>query len=174
MSDQGLEGVIATSSAICDIDGINGVLIYRGYDIHDLAEHSTFEEVVYLLWNGELPTRGQLDDLKQQLGASMALPKEVVRLIKSFPTGSPPNPVLRTAFSAMALYDPDRDDSSAEANYRKAVRATARMGPLVAAIQRVAEGKEPLDPDPGRSIAHNFLYLLQGKRRSEERRVGQK
>jgi len=167
MSDQGLEGVVATSSAICDIDGINGVLIYRGYDIHDLAQHATFEEVVYLLWNGELPTRAQLDDLKRRLGASMALPKEVVELIEGFPKGSPPNPVLRTAFSALALYDPDRDDNSPEANYRKAIRATARMGPLVAAIQRVAEGKQPLEPDPSRSIAHNFMYLLQGKRPDE-------
>jgi citrate synthase len=167
MSDQGLEGVVATQSAICDVDGLKGVLIYRGYDIHDLAEHATFEEVVYLLWHGELPTRAELEELRAQLGKSYALPKPVVELIKSFPKGSPPAPLLRTAFSALALYDEDRDDNSAEANYRKAVRATARMGPLVAAIQRVGEGKEVPDPDPTKSIAHNFMYLLQGKHPDE-------
>src|SRR5687768_8260921 len=158
MSDQGLEGVVAAETAICTVDGLAGVLIYRGYDIHDLAEHATFEEVVYLLWHGELPTQSQLAELKGQLGASIALPNPVIELIKSFPKGSPPQPVLRTAFSAMALYDDDRDDNSAEANYRKAIRSTARMGPLVAAIQRVAEGKEVLDPDPSKSLAHNFMY----------------
>ncbi|HZQ97429.1 MAG TPA: citrate/2-methylcitrate synthase [Chloroflexota bacterium] len=163
LADQGLEGVVATSSAICDIDGIKGVLVYRGYDIHDLAQNSTFEEVVYLLWNGELPTRSQLDELKRELAANIALPAEIVRLIESFPRGSPPNPLLRTAYSALALYDPDRDDNSIEASRRKAIRSTARMGPLVAAVQRIPNGEKALEPDPSKSIAENFMYLLQGK-----------
>lgn len=162
MSDQGLEGVVATSSAICTIDGLKGVLSYRGYDIHDLAQHATFEETIYLLWHGELPTAPQLAELKAQLEANMALPGPILDLIRGFPSGSPPNPALRTAYSALALYDEDRDDNSAEANYRKAIRTTARMGPLVAAIQRVAEGNEPIGPTPGRSIAFNFLHQLQG------------
>ncbi|TAK23392.1 MAG: citrate synthase [Chloroflexota bacterium] len=163
VADKGLEGVVAASSAICDVDGINGVLIYRGYDIHDLAEHSTFEEVTHLLWHGELPTRSQLAELRAQLGANMALPKPIIDLLHSFPRGTPPNPLLRTAFSAMAVYDPDRDDNSIEASWRKAIRATAQMGPLVAAVHRVSEGVDPLEPSPDATIAANFLYLLHGE-----------
>src|SRR5438552_14800376 len=94
-SDQGLEGVVATSSAICDIDGIKGVLVYRGYDIHDLAQNSSFEEVIYLLWHDRLPTKAQLADLKAELGANVKLPRQVVALVESFPKGSPPQPLLR-------------------------------------------------------------------------------
>jgi citrate synthase len=163
MSDAGLEGVIATSSAICSIDGIKGILKYRGYDIHDLAPKSTFDEVIYLLWHGELPTKSQVDKLSAELRRNYALPDEVLSLIKSFPKGTPTQPVLRTAYSALAIYDPDRDDNSIEANRRKALRSTAQMGPLVATVYRVTQGQEALQPDPSRSIAANFMYLLQGK-----------
>jgi citrate synthase len=162
-ADKGLEGVVAASSAICTVDGLKGVLIYRGYDIHDLAQGSTFEEVVHLLWHGELPTRAQLEQLKRDLGANMALHPEIIALIKRLPTEQGPQPVLRTAFSAMALYDPDGPDMSPEANQRKALRTTAQMGTLVAAIQRVAEGQQPIVPRPDRSIAWNFMHMLQGK-----------
>ena len=162
-ADKGLEGVVAASSAICTVDGLKGVLIYRGYDIHDLAQNSTFEEVVHLLWHGELPTRAQLEQLKRDLGANMALHPEIIALIKRLPTEQGPQPVLRTAFSAMALYDPDGPDMAPEANQRKALRTTAQMGTLVAAIQRVAEGEELIAPQPDRSIAWNFMHMLQGK-----------
>ena len=163
MTDAGLEGVVATSSAICDIDGQKGILHYRGYDIHDLAQHATFEEVVHLLWHGELPQDAELDRLKKELGRNMALPAPILDLIRSFPKGTPPTHALRTAFSALAMYDEDRDDNSLEASRRKAVRATARMGPLVAAIVRIRDGEQPIDPDPSKSIAWNFLRMLKGK-----------
>src|SRR5919198_1904187 len=162
-ADKGLEGVVAASSAICTVDGLKGVLIYRGYDIHDLAQNSTFEEVVHLLWHGELPRRAELEQLKRDLGANMALHPEVVALIRRLPTEQGPQPVLRTAFSAMALYAPDGPDMSPEANQRKALRTTAQMGTLVAAIQRVAEGQQPIAPRPDRSIAWNFMHMLQDK-----------
>jgi citrate synthase len=162
-ADKGLEGVVAASSAICTVDGLNGVLIYRGYDIHDLAQNSTFEEVISLLWDGDLPTEEKLAGLKQELAQNMALRPEILALIKGFPKGSPATHALRTAFSATSLYDPDRDDNSLDATRRKAIRATAQMGTLVAAIQRIAEGKEPIAPRPDKSIAWNFLHMLQGK-----------
>lgn len=160
---EGLEGIVAASSAICDVDGINGKLIYRGYDINDLAENSTFEETIYLLWNGDLPTRGQLDGLKQSLAENLALPAEITNLVRSFPAGSPVNPTLRTAYSALSLYDRDCEDNSIQASERKAVRSTARMGTLVAAIYRIGQGQEPIAPEPGRSLAWNFLNMLQGR-----------
>jgi citrate synthase len=162
MSDQGLEGVIATSSAICSIDGLKGILKYRGYDIHDLAQQSTFDEVIYLLWHGQLPTKNQVEELSAELRTNYALPREVLRLIESFPQGSLVTHALRTAYSALAIYDPDSGDNSMAAHRRKAVRATAQMGPLVATVYRVLHGQEALQPDSSRSIAANFMYLLQG------------
>src|SRR6476646_3042711 len=101
-TDSGLEGIIATSSAICSIDGLKGILKYRGYDIHDLAQQATFDEVIYLLWHGELPTRSQVEKLSAELRQNYALPQPVLDLIRSFPRGTPTNPVLRTAYSALA------------------------------------------------------------------------
>lgn len=164
MADQGLEGIVAATSAICTVDGTKGVLIYRGYDIHDLAQSSTFEETAYLLWHDDLPTAERLAAFKKELANNLALPGQVVDLIRSFPKGLDPNPMLRTAYSALSLYDPDLGDNSPEANRRKAIRSTARMGPLVAGIHRISQGQDVLEPDPSASIAHNFLYLLHGKR----------
>jgi citrate synthase len=163
IADKGLEGIVAASSAICTVDGLKGELIYRGYDIHDLAQNSSFEEVVHLLWHGDLPTASELDKTRQDLRSNMALHPEILALIKRLPREQGPQPLLRTAFSAMALYDPDGPDMSTEANQRKAVRTTAQMGPLVAAIQRTLEGKEPIAPRSDRSIAWNFMNMLLGK-----------
>jgi citrate synthase len=159
----GLRDVVAAPSSICFIDGEKGILIYSGYNIHELAEHSTFEEVIYLLWNGRLPKRAELDELNAALVANRKLPAELIALMKSFPKSAVPMDSLRTAISALAFYDPDRGDSSLEASKRKAIRLTAQFATVVAAIDRIRKGQEPLEPKPGLSHAANFLYMLNGK-----------
>ena len=159
----GLQDVVIANSDICAIDGARGVLIYRGYDIHDLAANSTFEEVVYLLWFGRLPKRAELAALEKQLVENRAISTEMVNLLKTLPPAQHPMETLRTAVSALSLYDPDAEDMSEEANRRKALRLTGQMGTIVAAYGRIREGKEPIAPDPKLSFAANFLYMLQGK-----------
>ena len=161
----GLEDTIATSSAICYVDGDRGVLAYRGYDIHDLARHSTFEEVCYLLWHGRLPNRAELGDLQSQLAGARALPEPLIRLMRSLPAGDSMD-ALRTLTSALAHYDPDVSDASPQANSRKAVRLTAQLGTLVATLGRVNAGAGPIQPDAVLGHAANFLYLLTGERPS--------
>ncbi len=159
----GLRDVVAAPSSICFIDGEKGILIYSGYNIHELAEQSTFEEVVFLLWNGRLPKRSELDELKAALVANRKLPAELMALMKSFPRNAVPMDSLRTAISALAFYDPERGDNSLDASKRKAMRLTAQFATVVAAVDRIRNGKEPLDPKPELSHAANFLYLLNGK-----------
>ena len=161
----GLEDTVATSSAICFLDGDRGVLAYCGYDIHELARHATFEEVCYLLWHRRLPTRAELGDLQSALAAGRRLPDAVVRLMRSLPRGDKMD-ALRTLTSALAHYDTDVDVHSADANYRKAVRLTAQLGTLVAAMGRVDAGASPIEPDPVMGHAANFLYMLTGERPS--------
>src|SRR5947209_8879127 len=129
----GLEDTVATSSAICYLDGDRGVLAYCGYDIHDLAEKATFEEVCFLLWHRRLPTRAELGDLQSQLIAARPLPEPIVRLMRTLPPGNTMD-ALRTLTSALAHYDPDAADNSPQANYRKAVRLTAQTSSLVATM----------------------------------------
>jgi len=164
----GLQNVVIATSEICSIDGAQGRLIYRGYDIGDLAEHSTFEEVVYLLWNGRLPRRAELDQLKQQFAQTRAVAPQILDLLKNLPPAQHPMETLRTAISALSLYDAESEDMSEEANWRKAVRLTAQMGTVVAAYARIRDGKEAVAPDPRLSHAANFLYMLTGERPSEE------
>jgi citrate synthase len=159
----GLEDIIATSSSICFIDGERGILAYRGFDIHDLAPHATFEEVCYLLWHGRLPNRAELGDLQSQFAAARPLPDGVIRLLRQLPPGEAMD-TLRTLASALAHYDRDAPDNTPAANYRKAVRLTAQMGSLVAAIGRVDQNLGPIDPDPVMGFAANFLYQLTGRR----------
>jgi citrate synthase len=159
----GLEDIVATSSAICYLDGDRGVLAYCGYDIHDLAEHSSFEEVCFLLWHRRLPTRAELGDLQSQLIAARTLPEGVVRLMRSLPAGNSMD-ALRTLTSALGHYDPDAADNSAPANYRKAIRLTAQIASIVAAIGRINAGAGSIDPDRVLSHAANFLYMLTGER----------
>ena len=159
---KGLEDVIAGESSICDVDGINGKLIYRGYDIHDLAQNTTFEEVVYLLWNGSLPTASELAALKSELDANRAIPEGAMALLKQFPKTVPPMDALRTATSLLGMYDPDLGDESMAANKRKALRLTAQMGTLVGALDRLRKGEEPVAPQPGLSTAASFLHQLNG------------
>lgn len=162
---KGLEGVVAAQSSICSI--VDGVLCYGGIEIDELAEKATFEEVVYLLWHGVLPKREQLAALKQELGANAAIPQEVIDNIRSYPAGVHPMAVLRTAVSLLALYDPESQDLSAEANYRKSIRLVAQTPTIVAAFARIRKGLEPVAPNPEYSIAKNFLYMLTGEEPSE-------
>ena len=159
----GLEGVVAAQSSISDVNGEEGKLIYAGYDIHDLAQHATFEEVIYLLWNGKLPTSSELDQLKSQLSSETSLPAEVIELIRWIPKTANPMEMLRTVVSGLGLYDPDGADNSLEANVRKAVRLTAKFPTIVTTFQRVRNGQEPVHPLEGLSLAGNFLYTLNGK-----------
>jgi 2-methylcitrate synthase len=159
----GLEDTVATSSAICYLDGERGVLAYCGYDIHELARHATFEEVCFLLWHRRLPTRAELGDLQSQLAAGRPLPEPVLRLLRSLPAGNGMD-LLRTLTSALGQYDVDAADQSPDANYRKAVRLTAQIGSLVATMGRVAGGGGPIEPDPVLGHAANFLYMLTGQR----------
>jgi citrate synthase len=161
----GLEDTVATSSAICYLDGDRGVLAYCGYDIHDLARYATFEEVCFLLWHRRLPSRSELGDLQSQLIAGRPLPEPVLRLMRSLPSGDGMD-ALRTLTSLLAHYDPDAGDTSPQANYRKAVRLTAQLGSLVATMGRVNGGGSPMSPDPVLGHAANFLYMLTGERPS--------
>jgi len=163
LAKAGLEDIVATSSAICYLDGARGVLAYCGYDIHDLARHSTFEEVCFLLWQRRLPSRAELGDLQSQLVAARPLPEAIIRLMRSLPQGNSMD-ALRTLTSALAHYDPDANDNSPQANVRKAVQLTAQTASLVAAIGRINAGAAPIQPDPVLSHAANFLYMLTGER----------
>ena len=161
----GLEDTVATSSAICYLDGDRGVLAYCGYDIHDLAEKASFEEVCYLLWHRRLPTRAELGDLQSQLTAARPLPEPILRLMRALPGGDGMD-LLRTLTSALAHYDPDAADHSPQANDRKAVRLTSQISSIVATMGRVAAGGGPIQPDPVLGHAANFLYMLTGERPS--------
>ena len=159
----GLEDVVATSSAICYLDGDRGVLAYCGYDIHDLARSATFEEICYLLWHRRLPTRAELGDLQSQLVAARPLPEPILRLMRSLPPVEGMD-ALRTVTSALGHYDAEANDTSPAAQYRKAVRLTAQVGTIVATWGRFKAGGGVIDPDPVMGHAANFLYMLTGER----------
>ena len=160
----GLRGVVAAQSAIGDVNGEQGVLIYQGYDIHDLAENSTFEEVIYLLWNGRLPIKAELEDLKAQFQANSDIPAEIVAMMKTFPKDANPMDVLRTSISALGFYDADGHGTDRETAVKTAVKLTAQIGTLVAAWERIRSGKEAIAPDDSLSIAENFLYMFTGEK----------
>ncbi len=159
----GLEDIVATDSSICFIDGDRGVLSYRGYDIHDLARHATFEEVCHLLWHGRLPVKAELGDLQSQLAAARPLPEPVLRFMKMLPPGDGMD-ALRTLTSALAHYDADAHDQSPRGSYRKGVRLTGQIASLVATWGRLQAGGGPVAPDPALGHAANFLYMLHGER----------
>lgn len=163
MIKAGLEDIVAATSAICDVNGTEGRLIYRGYDIHDLAEHSTFEEVVYLLWFGHLPNKAELNKLVKDLASNRTVPTAVVEMMKKFPHTALPMEVLRTAVSALSMYDPDGDDNSQEVNVRKAVRLTSQIPIIIAYWDNIRKNKTMQAPKTDISLAANFLYLLNGK-----------
>jgi citrate synthase len=159
----GLEGIIAAESEICFIDGDAGILSYQGYNIHTLAENATFEEVVFLLWNGRLPNQAELADLKKDLVAERPIPAEVTKFLGSVPKSAPMD-VLRTAVSMLSLYDPLAKDSSMEANVKKAEKLMAQTATIVTTFDRLRNGKEVIEGDPNLSLAGNFLYTLTGKK----------
>src|SRR6187401_2898730 len=159
----GLEDVVAATSSICYLDGDRGVLSYYGHDIHDLAKGATFEEVCYLLWHGRLPNRSELGDLQSQLAAARPVPEPILRLMKQLPASDGMD-MLRTLTSALGQYDPEVNDSSPQAQYRKAVRLTAQISSIVATWGRLQAGGGPIAPDPALGHAANFLYMLTGER----------
>jgi citrate synthase len=159
----GLRDVIAATSAICNVNGVEGKLSYYGYDIKDLAANSTFEEVIYLLWHGELPTHAQLEKHTQSLLEKRELPVQILALLTTFPAQAAPMAVLRTAASALAMYDPDAANMSREANVQKAQYLTARIPTIVAAFDRLRNGQQPVTPGAHASLASNLLYMLTGK-----------
>jgi citrate synthase len=157
----GLEGVVAGESEICFIDGYAGILSYRGYNIHTLAEHATFEEVIWLLWKGHLPKQAELDKLKADLFAEAAIPVPVLYLLKNTLKCAPMD-VLRTAVSMLSLYDPLAKDMSPEANQKKAVKLMAQTSTIVSSFGRLRKGEAVLEPLKDLSFAGNFLYCLTG------------
>lgn len=163
----GLEDVIAGVSEICFIDGQEGRLIYRGYDINDLVDNTTFEEVMYLLWKGELPNASQLEELKQQIIQFQTVPQEVFDLIRLISSKGTPMDTLRTAVSMLKSFDAEGEDMTPEANYRKAIKLASTLPVILAAIDRSRKGLEIIQPKEGLSIAANFLYMLKGKEAGE-------
>lgn len=159
----GLEDIVALRSQICFIDGQKRQLVYRGYDIGELIGKATFEEVVYLLWHGKLPPTKELQTFKEQLAAELTLPDEVVTLIQSCPKDAEPMAVLRTAVSALGLFDPEAAVQDLEANQRKAARLVAKMPMVVAYHGRMRQGLDPIAPKPELGLAANFLYMLTGR-----------
>lgn len=158
----GLEDVVACTSEICFIDGAQGRLVYRGYDVADLAAHSTFEEVAYLLWYGRLPGKIEYDVFLDGFTGSTELPLETVMILRMFPKAATPMEVLRTAVSSLGHWDPDSGNTRLDACLRKAQRITERLPLLVTSHQRLRLGLEPIQPKRGKSIAYNFLYTLSG------------
>ena len=168
MGKAGLEDIVAASSAICAVDGTEGRLIYHGYDIHDLAEHSTFEETIYLLWYGRLPTKSELETLSKGLRTNRSLPAEVVKAMKQMPKEALPMEVLRTTVSMLSMYDADAEDNVREANLRKAIRLTAQFPTIVAYWDLIRNNKEVVAPKEDTSLAANFLYMLSGGKEPNE------
>lgn len=167
MVKAGLEDIVAATSAICDVNGKEGRLIYQGYDIHDLAEHSSFEEVIYLLWFGRLPNASELAKLESELQANRALPPEVVAAMRAFPKTALPMEVLRTTVSLLSFYDPDDLNDTREANIRKVTRLTAQLPTIVAYWDNIRNGQDTKPPKSNLSTAANFLYMLKGKEPDE-------
>ena len=160
----GLEGVVATSSQICFIDGHEGILSYFGYNIHTLADNATFEETIYLLWNGALPTQAQLKELNASLVAERELPDEVTSFLGKAPKDALPMDVLRSAVSMLSLYDPQARDNSAAANVQKAVKLMSRVATIVTTYDRLRKGEKVVPGDESLGYAANFLYTLTGKK----------
>jgi citrate synthase len=159
---KGLEGVVATTSSICYIDGDRGVLAYRGYDIHDLAERSTFEEVCHLLWFGHLPNAAELQQFKQRMAEARKIDASIFAGFQNVPQHVPPMDVLRTAVSTLSYYDPDCNKNDHNANIDKAIRLTSQLSMLVANYDRIRKGHPLVTPSPSLSHAANFLLMLNG------------
>jgi citrate synthase len=159
---KGLEGIVATTSSICYIDGDQGVLAYRGIDIHELADNATFEETCYLLWHGRLPNRDELNKLKDRLAEERKLDASIIYRMQLAPKHALPMDVLRTIVSALSFYDPEEKSNDREANLHKAIRLTSQVAMIVATYDRIRKGKPIVEPDRSLSHAANFLLMLNG------------
>jgi citrate synthase len=159
----GLRGVVIADTRICEVDGANGRLIYRGYMVQDLAENASFEEVSFLLLYEKLPNKDELAGFKQQLAAERALPPEVIAAMKTRPKDALPMDVLQAVVPMLANHDPDIRDQSQDAVVRMATRLTARFGTVIAAWHRIRNNQEPVEPSPDLDHAANFLYMLSGE-----------
>ncbi len=164
---RGLQDVIANESSICFIDGAQGILSYRGIDIHELAQRSTFEETTYLLWNAKLPNAAELSAFTQELAAARKLPAPVIDFLRTLPKDASPMEVLRTAVSLLSMYDVDVKATTHAANLRKSFDLTAQIAMLVAIFDRIRKGKDIVEADPALSHAANFLWMLTGEKPSE-------
>ncbi len=162
--EKGLEGIVIGKSAITFIDGLAGVLRYRGIDIKELAKNSSFEEVAYLLWKGKLPARTELRSFEQELTRNSTIPADVISLLKGFPKGTDPMEAIRTAVSFVAAHPRKKSETFQEANNRKAIQLLASLAPMVATFQRIRDGKRPIPIDKSLGHAANFLYLMTGKK----------
>jgi citrate synthase len=159
---RGLEGVVAADTTISFVDGVHGRLLYQGYDIHDIAEEMTYAETVFLLWRGRLPSLAERDAFRSEIVAEMRLPSQVVEMLRLTPPNSHPMAVLRTAVSMLANFDPDVENLSSEANWRKAKRLLAQVPTIIADLHRIRCGLPLLSPDPNFDVPANFLYMLRG------------
>jgi citrate synthase len=163
-ANAGLRGVVAASSKIGDVNGEQGILIYQGYDIHDLAANSTFEEVVYLLWNERLPTQDELDAFSAEIRAHYRIPAQIVEMMKAFPKDADPMDVLRTTVSALAFFDKESSHKTdRESAVKASIKLTAQFPALVAAWERIRQGQDVVEPLTDQNIAYNFMYQLKGE-----------
>ena len=164
--EKGLEGIVIGKSAITFIDGLAGVLRYRGINIKELAKESTFEEVAYLIWKGKLPTRAELGSFKRELMRNRTITSDVLGLLKRLPKETDPMEAIRTAVSLEAAHPRKPAETFQDANNRKAVQLLASIAPMVATFERIREGKRPLGNEASLGHASNFLYLMTGKKPS--------
>lgn len=160
---KGLEGIVVAESKTSLVNGSEGKLVYNGYSIETLAANALFEEVAFLLWNERLPNKAELENLRASIAAEAVLPAEFLTQLKNYPKKADPMAMLRTAVSALAMYDADSEDNSAEANRRKAIRLTGQITTICAAWDRIRNGKEPIAPRKDLNLAQNFVYMLSGK-----------
>ena len=163
MSSKGLEGVVAAQTALSHVYGEEGRLVYAGYEIEDLAENASFEEVCHLLWFGDLPNSKQLEDLRRRIAESAAVDPAIIEICRMADQHDHPMATLRTAISALSFFDDDAEDNSEQANLRKAIRLTGQAVTITAAIERVRRGAPPVEPRADLRLAENFLYMLRGE-----------
>lgn len=161
-AQKGLQNIVVGQSKLSLVNGAEGKLIYVGYKIEDLAEYATFEEVIFLLWNLRLPTKAEIEATRVALNEQMSLPAPIISLLKSFPKTATPMAVLRTAVSALSLWDAQADINTVEENKRKALLLTAKTPTITAAWERIRHDQEPVAPRADLSLAANFLYMLKG------------
>ncbi len=160
---KGMAGMVVADSNVSFVDGTNGILEYRGYDIRVLAEHSTYEEVAYLLWNGHLPTAHELADMKRKARACRFMPPEIIAALRSLPKNAEPMAVMRTAVSMLAHYDPESEENTPIAHQHKACRLLGQLSGVLAAFERIRRGEEPVKPRTDLDHAANFLWMLTGE-----------